>query len=280
MKSTLTDNVAIPTAANFIHEGHGTPVIMIHGLAASLHDWDELIPELTTNGYASYALDILGHGDSPKPNSRAYPMDWMFEHFSKWMQSLHLTEPAILIGHSLGGYLALEYARRASAWTRGLILVNPFYSRSQLHQFLQRSYSNRNLRGAVASRAPIWFFRAIVDFTSIALKHRRRGNGDNALHSLPERIRAQTALDYTRTAPGVYTLTHAASDLTDFLPHINIPTLVVWGDHDQTLDPTSFPKMVAAMPRARGHAILAGHVPHQSNAPEFNQMVMEFLRGL
>lgn len=280
MKSTLTDNVAIPTTANFIHEGHGTPVILIHGLAASLHDWDELIPELTTNGYSSYALDILGHGDSPKPTSHAYQMDWVLAHFMHWMRSLHLTEPAIIIGHSLGGYLALEYARRVPASTRGLILVNPFYSRSQLHQLLQRSYSNRNLRGVIAGRAPIWFFRAIVDFTSIALKQRRRGSGDNALHSLPERIRAQTALDYTRTAPGVYNLTHAASDLTEFLPHINIPTLVVWGDYDQTLEPASFPKMVAAMPHARGHSILAGHVPHQSHAQEFNTHVLEFLRGI
>ncbi len=280
MKNTLMDNVIIPTIANFIQQGTGTPVILIHGLAASLHDWDELIPELTTNGYSSYALDILGHGDSPKLDSRAYQMDWMFEHFMHWIRSLRLTEPAIIVGHSLGGYLALEYARRFSAWTRGLILVNPFYSRSQLHQLLQRSYSNRNLRGAIAGRAPIWFFRAIVDFTSIALKYRRRGNSDNTLHSLPERIRAQTALDYTRTAPGVYNLTHVASDLTEFLPHINIPTLVVWGEHDQTLEPASFPKMVAAMPRAWGHSILAGHVPHQSHAKEFNQQALEFLRGL
>src|SRR5258706_16342363 len=140
MKNTLTDNVIIPTSANFIQQGTGTPVILIHGLAASLHDWDALIPELTTNGYSSYALDILGHGDSPKPTSRAYQMEWLFENFMNWMRSLHLTEPAILIGHSLGGYLALEYARRVPVWTRVLILVNPFYSRSQLHQLLEASY--------------------------------------------------------------------------------------------------------------------------------------------
>ena len=64
---------------------------MIHGVAASLHDWDDLIPELAKDGYASYALDLLGHGDSPKLDSRAYQMDWLFEHFSNWMKSLHLT---------------------------------------------------------------------------------------------------------------------------------------------------------------------------------------------
>ena len=82
------------------------------------------------------------------------------------------------------------------------------------------------------------------------------------------------------TAPGAYNLTHVAPDLTQFLPHINIPTLVVWGDHDQTLAPTSFRKLVEVMPHAKGLSLQAGHVPHQSNAPEFNQMVLEFLRGL
>jgi len=275
MKSTQIDNIVIPTTANFIQRGEGTPVILIHGIAASLHDWNDLIPELTQNGYAAYALDLLGHGDSPKPNARAYHMDWMFEHFMQWMRSLRLTEPAIIIGHSMGGHIALEYARRVSAWTRGLILVNPFYSRSQLPFFLQRSYSSRNLRGVIAGRTPKWMFRAIVDVTSRAL-----GHSTGALHSLPEHIRAQTALDYTRTAPGVYNLPSVMSDMTEFLPHINIPTLVVWGERDQTLAPASFSKLVKAMPRASGNSIQAGHVPHQSNAKEFNEMVFEFVRGL
>lgn len=275
MSATLENKFIIPHTASFIQQGTGTPVIMIHGIAASLHDWDELIPDLTKHGYASYALDLLGHGDSPKPNLRAYQMDWVFEHFVNWMQSLHLTEPAIIIGHSLGGYLALEYARRASASTRGLILVNPFYSRSQLPFFLRRSYSSRNLRGLIAGKTPEWMFRVIVDFTSRAL-----GHSDGLLHSLPEHVRAQTAFDYTRTAPGVYNLPSVISDLTEFLPQINIPTLVVWGDRDQTLAPASFTKMIETLPQAQGRVMRAGHVPHQSNAKEFNQMVLEFVRGL
>jgi pimeloyl-ACP methyl ester carboxylesterase len=265
----------IPASANFVQQGEGTPVILIHGLAASLHDWDDLIPELTKNGYASFALDLLGHGASPRLAARAYQMEWLLEHFMNWMRSLHLTQPAIIIGHSLGGYLALEYARRVPVRTRGLILVNPFYSRSQLHHLLQRSYSNRNLRGVIAGKTPKWMFRAFVDITSRAM-----GHSAGALHSLPKHIRAQTALDYTRTAPGVYNILSVISDMTEFLPHINIPTLVVWGDRDQTLAPTSFPKLVNAMPHASGTSIRAGHVPHQSHAPEFNQMALEFLRGL
>jgi len=277
MKNSQQNNFNVPATVNFIQQGRSAdmPVIMIHGIAASLHDWDDLTPELTKSGYASHALDLLGHGDSPKPESRAYHVDWLIDHFLHWMQSLHLSEPAVLIGHSLGGYIALEYARRVSAWTRGLVLVNPFFSRSQLPLLLRKTYGRSNFSGLIAGRTPEWLFRFIVDVTSVAM-----GHSEGAVHSLPEHIRAQTALDYTRTAPGVYNVPNDLMDLAKTLPHISVPTLVVWGERDQTLAPSSFPKMVEAMPRAIGRSINAGHVPHQSNAPEFNAMVMEFLREL
>ncbi len=275
MNRTLETNFTLPTTANYIQTGTGTPVILIHGIAASLHDWDDLIPELSQRGYASYALDLLGHGDSPKINSRAYQMDWLFEHFSQWVRSLHLTEPAIVIGHSLGGYIALEYARRVSAWTRGLVLVSPFYSLSQLPPLLRRTYRHSHLSHFIVGRTPGWMFRLIVDMTSMAM-----GHSSGALHSLPERIRAQTALDYTRTSPGVYNVINTSADLNGHLASLSIPSLIVWGDRDQTLAPSSFPKLVNRMPRAVGKSIRAGHVPHQSNADEFNQMVFEFLKTL
>jgi pimeloyl-ACP methyl ester carboxylesterase len=275
MRTTLENNFTIPTTANYIQTGTGTPVILIHGIAASLRDWDDLIPDLSQRGYTCYALDLLGHGDSPKIESRAYQMEWILDHFSQWMKSLHLTEPAILIGHSLGGYIALEYARRVSAWTRSLVLINPFYSLSQLPALLRRTYRRPHLSSFIVERTPPWMFRLIVDMTSMAM-----GHSSGALHSLPERIRAQTAFDYTRTSPGVYNVINGGIDLNGDIRSLSIPSLVVWGDRDQTLAPASFDKLVNQMPHAIGKSLRAGHVPHQSNADEFNQIVFEYLRTL
>jgi pimeloyl-ACP methyl ester carboxylesterase len=273
--SNMLKNNLIPITTNYVHQGEGAPVIMVHGLAASSHDWDDLVPELAHNGYAAYALDLLGHGDSPKPDSRAYQMDWIFDHFFDWMRSLQLTEPAVLIGHSLGGHIALEYARRVSTWTRGLVLVNPFYSRSQLPFVLRNTYRKDHISGVVVGRLPKWLFRFFVDISSVAF-----GHSVGALHSLPESIRAQTALDYTRTAPGVYHIPGVFSDMSEHLHEVNIPTLVVWGDRDKTLAPSSFTHLVSALPKARGEIIGAGHVPHQSHAAQFNQIVLKFLKEL
>jgi len=274
MSNALKNNV-IPTTANYVQQGTGAPVILIHGLAASLHDWDDLLPALSAHGYACYAPDLLGHGDSPKLDSRAYQMDWVFEHFADWMRSLQLTEPVILVGHSLGGYIALEYARRVSAWTRGLILVNPFYSRSQLPFLLRNAYGRTKLSGMVIRRTPEWLFRLFVDMSSVAV-----GHSIGALHSLPERIRAQTVLDFKRTAPGVYALPNVISDLTQNLHEINTAALVVWGDRDKTLIPSSFSRLASSLPGARGEVLRAGHVPHQSHVEEFNQIVMKFLEEI
>ncbi len=274
MDPSLDKDFIIPTTASFIQQGRGRPVILIHGIASSYHNWDNLIPELVGEGYSCYALDLLGHGDSPKLASRAYEMEWMYQHFAGWVKSLHLTEPAILIGHSLGGYLALEYARKIPAWTRSLVLVDPLYSLSQLPRLLRRTYRRPHLSHFIIGRTPPWMFRFIVDMTSMAM-----GNGTGALHSLPESVRAQTALDYSRTSPGVYNIINTSWDLNGNLASLSFPTLVVWGDRDQTLAPSSFPKLVNQMPRATGRVLRAGHVPHHSNTEEFNQIVMEFLRS-
>ena len=221
--SQVAEKNFLPTTTNYIQQGSGTPVILIHGLAASLHDWDDLIPALTENGYAAYAPDLLGHGDSPKLDARLYQMDWIFEHFFQWMRSLRLTEPAILIGHSMGGHVALEYARRVSAWTRGLVLVNPFYSPTQLPRFLRKTYPRTNVSTSLLSRVPEWLFRLVVDVSSVAV-----GHSAGALHSLPEKVRVQTAIDYKRTAPGVYHIPNVIDDMTESLRDVNTPTLVVW----------------------------------------------------
>lgn len=123
----------IPTQTHFVEKGEGSPIILVHGLAASLHDWDSLLPELERAGWRSYALDLLGHGESPKPDSRSYKAKWVYRHLESWIESLQLSEPPVIVGHSLGGYLSLRYAIRNPQRVRALILTDPFYRLDQLH---------------------------------------------------------------------------------------------------------------------------------------------------
>jgi len=266
-----------PSVVNYICQGEGAPVVMIHGLAASLHDWDFLTPPLVNSGYQACALDLLGHGESAHPpRIEDYTAENVFLHMAAWVETLGLREPAVLVGHSLGGYLALDYALRFPSYVKALILVNPFYSTRQLSSFLQLIFRRQLLNTSLIERTPYWLFRAAIDVTSLHF-----GSGGDGIHTLPEVVRIQTALDYKRADPGIYNIPRTMRDLTVDLPRVSAPTLVIWGARDQTLAPASFPELVRLLPNARGETLVScGHVPHQCHAAQFNCLVMDFLADL
>jgi pimeloyl-ACP methyl ester carboxylesterase len=251
---------------------------MIHGLAASLHDWDDLLPELSDAGYAGYALDLLGHGESEKPiHARDYSLENAYADFSGWVDSLEKREPLILIGHSLGAGLSLMYAHRNPNRVKALAIVNPFYSMGQLPPILQRIFRRQLVNTSLIERTPYRVFRFIVDMTSFNYYV-----GQRETHVLPEHIRYQTALDYKRAASGIYniprTLHHADLDLS----RVHQPTLLMWGGRDQTLAPDSFRELAQALPNVvkTEEFPVCGHVPHQCHPEQLNPVVMDFLRGV
>jgi pimeloyl-ACP methyl ester carboxylesterase len=281
MKNMLQHTRVEPTFTsknvNFVQTGEGSPVIMVHGLAASLHDWDALLPELAESGYAGYALDILGHGDSAKPRQLDhYTSEAVFEHMLTWIDSLNLDQPAVLIGHSLGAYLTLQFALKYPDRVRALVLANPFYTQKQLPAMLRFFLRRPLLNTSLIERTPYWLFRILIDVTSLQF-----GNTPDQIHTLPENVRIQTALDYKRAAPGIYNIPRTLHDLTPDLQRVNKPTLVIWGARDQTINPKTFPSLVEKLPNAHGEALpICGHVPHQCHAHDFNKKVFEFIESI
>lgn len=263
--------------ANSIQVGEGVPAIMVHGLAASLHDWDALLPALASAGFSAYALDLLGHGESYKPRQfEQYTSNAVFEHMRAWIDSLLLAQPAVLIGHSLGGYLVLQYALLHPERVRALVLVNPFYTQEQLPPALRVFLRHPLINTTLIERTPYWLFRLLIDVSSLQF-----GSSNESIHTLPEAVRIQTALDYKRAAPGIYNIPRTLRDLTRELPRVQQPTLVIWGARDQTINPKTFPELVDKLPNAHGEVMPnCGHVPHQCHAPAFNQKILSFLASL
>jgi pimeloyl-ACP methyl ester carboxylesterase len=263
---------------NYVQQGQGAPVILAHGLAASLHDWDDLLPLLVENGYAGYALDLLGHGESVKPLNRfEYTVETVLDHFSTWVDSLHIEEPMILIGHSLGGALCLMYALRYPERVSALVLINPFYDIKQLSPIIQSPLLRRLLSTRLIELTPYWLFRFFVDITSFNFYI-----GDRESHSLPEHIRYQTALDFKRASSGIYNIVHTLPNLLADLHLLQQPTQLLWGKRDQTLAPASFPILATLMPNVLETHVMpyCGHVPHQCHPGKFNPHVLEFLKNL
>lgn len=264
---------------NYVQAGKGNPLIMIHGLAASLHDWDDLIPAATEAGFTSYAFDLLGHGDSYKPEAvEDYNIEEVYNHMVGWLDSLLLNEPPVLIAHSLGSYLALIHALRTPEQVHALVLTNPFYDIRQLSPTMQLISRHQLLNTRLIESTPYWMFRALVDLSSLKFN---LGGGSSNGYLLSDEIRYQTALDYKRADPGIFNIPRTLRNLTSNLHGLEKRTLVVWGCHDRTLSPPSFHMLVDLLPNARGVSIdNCGHVPHQCHASEFNQLVLNFLATL
>ena len=273
-----TEGLSANGRVNYVQQGKGMPVILTHGMAASLHDWDDLLPELSGSGFAGYALDLLGHGNSHKPEHyHEYTADSVFAHFEAWVSGLQLDEPMVLIGHSLGAGVSLRYASRYPDRVRALVLSNPFYEFRQLPLLLRTTLIRRLLHTRLLENTPYHLFRFFVDLTSFSFHVRQR-----KAHILPEPIRHRTAVDYRRSSSGIYNIPRTLPNLTADLSRILQPTLLLWGARDTTLDRASFPQLARFLPNVAGIHILpiCGHVPHQCHPAIFNPYVMSFLQAL
>jgi pimeloyl-ACP methyl ester carboxylesterase len=96
--------------------------VFIHGMGMSSATWTACMGMLSDR-YTVVAIDLLGHGASPVPEDPAeYTRDRALDDLDDVLADLD--EPAVLVGHSLGGYLALAHAATRPGVDRGVIVLN------------------------------------------------------------------------------------------------------------------------------------------------------------
>ena len=104
--------------------GSGTPVVMLHGLGATKAEFLPTLDAMAPNGWRVVAIDLPGYGDSDKPFPAAY--DARF--FARWvvaaLDALGFDRVHVL-GHSMGGRVALEVGMRAPDRTDRLVAMTP-----------------------------------------------------------------------------------------------------------------------------------------------------------
>lgn len=102
---------------------NGKAVVLLHGKNFYGSYWQNSIMALSAAGYRVVVPDQIGFGKSSKPDL-PYSFDWLAENTAKLLDSLGLQKTALL-GHSMGGMLAVRFARNYPARTTHLILENP-----------------------------------------------------------------------------------------------------------------------------------------------------------
>ena len=101
--------------------GSGQCLVLLHGLASTCHIWDLAAP-LLAEDYAVVALDQRGHGESAKPDE-GYQFPSVARDLLGFIQAIELERP-IIVGHSWGGDVALEFAVAYPSVARGLCFVD------------------------------------------------------------------------------------------------------------------------------------------------------------
>lgn len=101
--------------------GTGEVLLLVHGLGGSSSSWREMMPKLSKR-YRVIAPDLLGHGESDKPHGEYSPA--VFAHLLRGLLDTLGIDEVTVVGHSLGGGVAMTFAARHRSHCKRLILLN------------------------------------------------------------------------------------------------------------------------------------------------------------
>lgn len=123
---------------------HGLPpMLLLHGLASSAHIWNLVAPQLAAHGYMVTALDQRGHGESEKPDS-GYDFATIIADDHAAVAELGI-ERAVLVGHSWGAAVALQYAATYPDQVAALVLVDGATNQLSLRPGWSREQAMKDL---------------------------------------------------------------------------------------------------------------------------------------
>ena len=253
--------------------GAGPPVVLIHGLAASSLTWSANLRALAQR-HTVYALDLPGHGDSDKLVID-YQIDTGVRVIHRFMERMGV-ERAALVGNSIGGLLALRFARTYPDQVTHLVLVDSAGLGRSMAWFL-RITALPGLGEALHSMGGMVSARSLAKRLFAAPERIER----RLLERLHKARTAQAARDalvkVARVGAGLRGLKDRAYDLP-YLGDVAAPVLVVWGEHDKVFSADHAREVAERYPDIPVEIFPnAGHWPHMEEADAFNDLVLRFL---
>lgn len=250
------------TTFRVLEGGAGAPVVLIHGRGLACTTWAPWLPALARR-HRVCAVDLPGFGATPagqlRPGGAEEGLDSFVEPVAALLEELGLGGAA-LIGHSLGGFVAVELALRRAAAPAALVLIGAMGVGPHM-SYPARAFFHAGSERIARVVGPRLFARI------------------SPLPDHPWGKRIEALEHEIATVPGGRPVPSAAFDRMvplvgpvfnrlDRLGEIEAPALIVWGEDDVVFPAPAALVAAAAMPRARA-VVLAGlgHSPHLE-APE------------
>lgn len=262
------------TRVNYVDIGSGSdepPVVFVHGLGGAWQNWLENLPR-TAQERRALALDLPGFGRSEMP-SDDISIPGYGRCVDEFCERLDLGQ-VVLVGNSMGGFVAAEVAIQRPARVERLALVSAAgISIANLRRRPVQTWGR--VAAAVGSYGAANSRTAVVrpGFRHIAL-------GFVARH--PSRLRADLCWEQIHASgtPGFRDALEALMDydFRDRLGDIGCPTLLVWGKQDTLVPVRDADEFERRIPNARKVLMEdTGHVPMLERPVTFNNLLIEFL---
>ncbi len=243
---------------HYYEAGQGPTVILLHGLGANAGIWVANIGALSAH-YHVIAPDQIGFGHSDKPLID-YKIATFVDFLYGFMQSQKIAK-ATLVGNSLGGWIAVEFALQHPEMVEKLVLVDAgglsFESAPPTINLNPASLDDTKKVLSI-----VFYNQGMVTDLAVAAVFTRHLKDDDG---------------YTirRTMEGI-TTTNQNEDTK--LSSVHVPTLVVWGANDALLPLSMGERFHAGISGSKLIAIKeCGHIPQLEKAEEFNRAVLDFL---
>jgi len=214
----------------YVESGNGPAIVMIHGNAGSVEDFNFGAVEALSANYHVIAVDRPGHGLSDRPKGKAVNLEYQARLLHGVLRSLAVQQP-VLVGHSWGGALALCYALHYPKEISGLILVAP--------AAYPDSGENRLLRAV--TKTPLLGDAALIAGKATLGKHLLRSALQRAFYPQPlpqEYFDLVAARWLSRRQLRAYvedeaSLNNSLMKLSRHYSKIDVPVVIITGDHDQ-----------------------------------------------
>ncbi len=261
----------------FILTGNGPALLLIHGIGDSSITWRAVIPHLARN-YTVIAPDLLGHGASDKPRA-----DYSIAGYANAMRDLLSVlgiDRATVVGHSLGGGVAMQFAYQYPERCERLVLVGTGGVGKEVNPLLRvASAPNADLvlplLGARAIRAAVRAGFAVLQGLQTDIGR----DADNFLRVFDALPDAASRRAFVRTLRAVVDMRGQVITMLDrcYLTR-DKPTLLTWGTRDPIIPYEHAIMAHAAMPWSRLEPFEgAGHFPHITHASRFLEVLDDFL---
>lgn len=245
--------------------GQGPVVVLVHGITSASDTWRDLLPFLAES-HTVIAPDLLGHGESAKPRG-----DYSLGAYAAGIRDLLLAlghQRATVVGHSLGGGVAMQFAYQFPERCERLALISSGGLGREVHMLLRAASlpGSEIVLPLIASSGVLSAGAAVGSFLARL--------GLRPANDLAEIARGYASLGDARARRAfLHTLRAVIDPLGQRVSARDrlylageIPTLIIWGQGDRVIPVVHARDAHAAMPGSRLEILArAGHFPHLDN---------------